>query len=420
MVKNSGGSSGKKSIFKSVFSLAFLIGLIILGFILFFTIYYLQVYNKTDQTKPLNNAKNTFEPTKGNNIEETPSDLFIKGKFRDGNFLALNRYSKSIFEYDRNTKKYYCNIKVRNNKNYIKTLKNNDQWIIWVEDESLIADTSNQPYKWELVAENILTKEQIVIDKSSFNTNKLNVPPFIYYTPSQLAISGDNIITYCKTIPNKEKVGSQLVIYDLNKKTQKVINTTNDVTKEVIYDCSINSKLVVWSKFRKINDDMNFRVTQYKYSDLFTYNLKSGEIMQITSNDYYFNTNIFNDKIVAAHIPLRKQGEVACNSEIVLIDVDNKKIRTIVDKNSSCNKNQNFEIYRCNPKINKKYVSWYNNGFDNMFIFDYKADKFVEVYRKRDNNDDSLASIYDMFDNCVLLSINRPDVNTRNLYIRLN
>lgn len=347
-------------------------------------------------------------------ITETPNELFVKDRLKDGVFLAVNKNFKDIFEYNVKNNTYNGIIKTKNSDKYIKSVACNTQWVVWVEDESLIMNTSSKPFKWEMIAQNISTSERIVIDKSEFNSNKFDVPLFINYTPDQIAISSDNVVVYCRNKPNNSQVASELVLYDLNNRILKSIATTDNVNNELIANCSIYLDKIVWSKYRELNDDFNFRYTQYKYSDMFLHDINTGMTEQLTNGDFYHNPCMYEDKLVAVCIPRRKANEGACNSEIVLLSIKSKDIKVIADKDSPHYIAR--EVYRSNPKINDKHISWYNGGFDNRYVYDYNADNFIEVHKKQQ---DGIATIYNMFDNYVFLYINLPEKEPKKICIEL-
>lgn len=251
-----------------------------------------------------------------------------------------------------------------------------------------------------------------MIDKSPFSTNKFDVPMHINYTPDAIAISNENMIVYCKNDFSGSKIISELVLYDIELKTRKVIAQTNNVIQELIVECHIDGGNIVWSKFRELNESYEYRFTRYKYSDLFIYNLKTGQTEQLTKDDFYHNPYIYEDKLVAIYATPNKPGQNAYNSEVVFLDLNERKILSIVHEDSPCYKEKADEMVRVNPKINSRYISWNNSVFSNRFVFDYKNNKFLELYDGKDDTWDNIIVLDNMFDNHALFNINSSDGTT--------
>lgn len=345
-------------------------------------------------------------------IKDMPLDISIEGKLDNGSFLVKkNDDSKNAYSYNKGNDSLKKIVSVNNKSNFIQTILCNSNWIVWLENEAMIVNTNDKPFKWQIIAQNILTGEQIIVDKSSFVTNKFNVPMFINYSPDQIHISKEDVIAYCKTGFNNTKVTSEVLTFDLKTKTSNLIAKTDDVTSELIYDCSIYNNRVVWSKFRNLQDNYDTRLTQYLYSDIYMQDLNSKAIKQLTYNEYYYDTNQYEDKLVAIKIPLKNANQNACNSEIILIDMNTNKITTIVDENSACYKKVENELFRCSPIITDKYISWSNNYFSNHYIYDYKNNSFIDIYYDKKDNQDSIPNITNMYDNDVFLYISTVDKN---------
>lgn len=147
---------------------------------------------------------------------------------------------------------------------------------------------ASKPFNWSMMAKNLDSEEKIKIDKSDFTSNDYNVPMFVEYVPTGPKISDNNILVYSKTIPNGDKIASVLVCYDLDTKTKKILDRTEDVTKELIHsECTIYDNKIAWSKFHELNAvPYEKRFTRYVYGDIFIYNLNKEEIEQLTFDDY--------------------------------------------------------------------------------------------------------------------------------------
>lgn len=60
----------------------------------------------------------------------------------------------------------------------------------------------------------------------------------------------------------------------------------------------------------------------------------------------------------------------------------------------------------------QRFMSWYDlSGQDNRFIYDYKKEIFIEVYEDAYDNPMNNFTIYNMFDNLIMLYDNRENDN---------
>lgn len=365
-----------------------------------------------------NNNTDTDKTTNGL-MKDLPTDLFFRGSLKDDTLIGFKQDSKSIYAYDINNGNSNIIANVNDSNNFIKTIICNSQWIVWVENDKLIDGGEGKSFKWQMIAQNVASGKKIVIDKSSFTSNDYDVPMFVNFTPDKISIY-NNTLVYCKTVPNGTKIETQLVCYNIDSNSSKIISSTDDVRNEMIADCYIYENKITWSKYKELNKNYNERLTQYRFSDIFLYDLDTKTINQLTDNDFYTSPSIFKDKMAAVKIPLKKSDIKACNSEIVMIDLNTKKIQTIVDENSECYSRAEKELYRCNPVLTDKYLSWANNTFSNTFIYDYNENKFINLLKTKDNNF-IINRIYAVYGNYALMyKISDEEKNNKNMCIYLD
>ena len=409
-------NSDKISVLKPIFSL------IIIFTIIGTSIFIYQFRLNNNILKPTSaSVSNTTLVINSFNLpkKELPTDLFFDGYLKDSTLIGSKKDCKNIYSHNINAGSTNIVANVYDSNNFIKTIVCNSQWIVWVENEVLIEDTSSKAFKWQIIALNVATNKKTVIDKSSFINNKYEVPMFINYTPDKLAIYNNSLV-YCKTQPDNLKIKTELVEYDLKSNTKNIISSTNDVMNEMIADCNIYENKIVWSTFKELNKNYKERLTQYKFSDLYIYELNTKKTQQITSNNFFHNPSIFKDKIAAIQIPLKLPNVSACNSEVVMINLNSKKIQTIVNENSPCYNEIEDELYRCNPKLNDKYLSWQNNTFSSSYIYNYNTNKFINLL-EIDSNPSNTNRIYNLFDNYALMyKTSDEEKNDKNICIFLN
>lgn len=330
--------------------------------------------------------------------------------YLDGGIYNFANKNKNIYSYNINTEEVTL-IVTADNYISIDGIASSKDWLVWIEVDNQVYDTSDKPFNWIMMAKDLNSGTQMQIDKSEFTSNKYNVPMFVDYVPISPKISDNNILVYSKTIPNGNKIASELICYDLNTKIKKILDRTDDVTEEQIYSyCSIYDNTIAWSKFRQLNDYPYKRFTQYAYSDLYIYNLNTDEIDQLTYDDFFVEPAIYKNKLVAVRAPENREDQDVFNSEIVLFDLKTKKFQTIVDENSPVYLKREPTMYRTRPIINKNYISWQNTSGPNRYIYDYKKNRFLEIYENLEDCyraphiKDARIITLNMFDEYVLIN----------------
>ncbi len=342
-------------------------------------------------------------------------------QLRQGVLITIDADGKAIFSYDVANGSTEV-IVLAKEERFIDSIACNSEWIVWVEDESFLYDTSNKTYQWTMYAKNVLNGDEFAVDQSKFKTNQYNVPQCNEFVPCQLMISDQNVLVYCRTTPNGPTVSSEIIAYDLQTKKLEIIDQARDVNTELIAYCSIDNQKIVWSRFCEFNETVGIRDTRYLYSDLYIYDLQSDLTEQITSGDFYNEGYIFEDKMVAIHIPESIPEQNSLNSEVVLIDLKSMEVRTIVEASSPCYENCEYaiELYRSMPKINENYISWYNGGFDNQFLYDYHNDIFLEIDKFTNEPNHLNTRVWNMFGDACLMSHYSNDREQILYYVLLN
>ncbi len=358
------------------------------------------VFVETDETAQMDTMLNLEK------IKIPDANLMRMSKqLSPGVLLTIDSVGRTIFTYDVANGSTEVIVQAKENQ-YIDSMACNSDWIVWVEDESFLYDTSNKTYQWIMYAKNILTGEDFTVDQSKFKTNDYDVPQCNEYVPVQLMVSDQNILVYCRTSPNGLTVSSEVMAYDLQTKDLEIVDQASDVNSELIAYCSITDQKIVWSRFRDFNEAVGIRDTRYLYSDLYIYDLQSGLTEQITSDDFYNEGYIFKDKLVAIHIPESIPEQNCLNSEVVLIDLKTMEVCTVIEASSPCYENCEYanELYRTHPRVNEKYISCSNSMFDNRFLYDYHNNVFLEIDEFTNEPNNLNTIIWNMFDNAMLMS----------------
>lgn len=319
-------------------------------------------------------------------VTEIPGGMFIGGKLKDGVFLAVKEGKKHIYAFNLVKQALSELIEVKDRDNFINIYAGNTEWVVWVEHESYIIEAENKPYQWQLVAQDIITGEQIVIDSSPFSSNKMGLPPHINYTPDQLVISGENMVAYAATDLKGSTVISKLVLYDLNAREAVVVDRTGCVLDEWITECSICGSTLVWSKFKHLSDSYKLRYTRYRYSDLYLYEINTRRREQLTAKNFFHDPALYEDKLAAIYVPPNKPGQLTYNSEVVIMDLQDREILSIVHEDSPIYSKKEDTRIRAVPGIDERYISWYDGGYSNRFVYDYIRGVFLRIFAGPDDD----------------------------------
>lgn len=394
--------------------------LIILAFILIITNRKVIITQKTQNQTSENPKAIVAEKFSEKNLIDLPLNLFIEGMINSNEIVATDKDLNKILLYNLTTKKQSTIIEPLNRNHYIKNVVSNSDWIVWVEDEVLIQST-DKPFKWIIGAKNLRTGKVITVDKSVFTDNNYNIPVFVNFAPDNLSLSKENRLVYEKIDLENSRVISKLNLFDLNTEISKTISKSREVSNELIYLPNIYGDKIAWSLFRELNDDVDrnkvFRNTQFKYSDIYIYDIKTDTTKQLTKDDFYHAPSMFGDYLVAINTPLNRDSY----SEVVLFNLNTGDKKSIINENSPIERADIAKcIYRDRPIINEKFISWFNTGgFNNRYIFDYKNQKFVELYKNIDDDHQSIITITRMVDDYIFMFLRSPNNNDRNMYVKV-
>lgn len=344
-----------------------------------------------------------------------PDDINIRSKSGD-EFVITKSDSKKIYKYNYKVKSTKYIGSVYNRNNYIKTLVSNNNYIVWVEDERTYNTNDNITCEWQIISKNLLTGEEKIIDSNKIIINREKIPNIVKNTPDQIAISEQDELVYCRITAKESIVTSELIYYNLQKDVRKVIKETSKENEGKIYECDINENKIIWSEIYIENNDSKFRMTNYKYSDIYLYNIKNGNIEQLTKNSYYCDPSLYGDLATLVRIPLSLPEQNACNSEIIIMNLKTKEIKVVANETQPIRVELQDEIYRNKPIINEKYIIWNNSGFNNGYIYNYKEDKYEEIVKIDNMEKTKNTTIVTMIDNEIIVNIYNNEMKS-NYYI---
>lgn len=316
-------------------------------------------------------------------VEVPPNTEIIQVVDKD-NIIMVSHDRKRIQKYNIKTGEAIKITDVFNADSFMKSVEVSGKWYLWAEDEAFVTDYNNKPFKWSLVAYNYETKEKVVMDKSNFNRNNYEVPQFITYTPYRYAISTTNKVVYCKNLDLNNTVGSQVLLYDLEKKEKSIINESKDVNKELLTDCNIYEDNLVYCKFDQLNDDYSFRPTQYKFSDLYEYNINDKKTTQLTDKDFYCEPSMYKDKLAVIKMPA-KASILTCYAELGIFDIKAKEYKSLVNRSTHKAIYDHIyeDIYSSAPNFTNNLLAWRDSAAEVRYIYDIDKNIFKEVIREK-------------------------------------
>ena len=331
---------------------------------------------------------------------EIPNELFVTAKINNDELVALKDEDKNIYQYNYKTKVQKVLAENTTDK-FVHAVRANSEWLIWVQDEAHVRQGEKAPFDWEIIAMNIASGERYIVDKTSYISAKFEVPSFVDYSPSELELDG-NLIVYTKTVPNGKNISSEIKMFNLTSQEGTLIAKTSNVMEEYIVNCHVNNNKIVWNMYNKFNENFEKRQTQYVFSDLYLYDIASKKSEKLSENKFWDKPKIYGNKIVAVDVPEKKPIQAACESDIILVDMNTKEITPIVNDKSPCYSTPVAGLYRNIPNITDTYVSWYDVGRgNNKCLYDYVNNKFVKIYENTVSG--SEVRIVSMLGNIVLV-----------------
>ncbi len=266
----------------------------------------------------------------------------------------------------------------------IKQAYLSDGWLLWEEDEDRVIYDSSYGKDWSVFARNLNTDELIEIDhEKKLNTGSDSI--LKYTSPMNLSISGERVVyTVFDTIDGGE-ICAMIKLFDLNKKTFKIIDYKKDYKGGFYSYPSISGDKIVWSYS---DCDLIFRGSESGH--VFLYDLNTGKKTQLTQRSDILWPVIYED-----HIAVRvKPGGDNDNSYIVLYNIKENKWITLVSPQSPSYKDwRHLEMLL--PQIYGGYLTWEDNKDREFIIYSVSHNKFYKLHS--DNR-------YKSFVKCYLLS----------------
>ncbi|MCL1790678.1 MAG: hypothetical protein FWG40_04885 [Peptococcaceae bacterium] len=294
-------------------------------------------------------------------------------------------------------------------------------WIVWVESNEEYDFGGTEAYNWSMKAMNVADRRIHEVD-AGITPKRSDVLGF-RYIPDEMSISLNKLI-YCKTlVEDRNQTASQVICYMLDSQVGEVIQAIDyvDVSEEWLKECSIYNNKVVWCKMSICNDDNDFRMSHYKYADIYLYDCDTRQVEQLTSGDYYFNPFLFEDKLALIRMPQTRPDQYVGDGEVAFMDLKTRDIEIVADRYSNFYETNIIgeDIARGFPIINARYISW-SNTFPNRNLVDYHNNKMVALELVDFNwvpQDPTRADEYEinivcLYDDAVLIQVNYTGENT--------
>ncbi|SFA81456.1 hypothetical protein [Clostridium frigidicarnis] len=361
--------------------------IISLSIISIISVYYLMHYNKSYIRYTENNI---VVKTNELNLEydELPEkDIFIS-MVNSSKILIRNEEGIWLYDRDKNEKKLIS--RVLNNDHVFENAVYSNGWVVWIEDNRKVFDGDKvineseglMGESWIVVAKNINTDEQIIIDKS----HKMKDLKYIY-SPDDIEISNDTIVYKHIDFQDDDYV-FVVKTFDLSTRNLDVIETIGDIKDKWITDVSIHNNKIGWINLDK----------KHNYSDLYLYDIDTKEKTKLDSGKYGRELYIYKDKIYATNHDNIGPDDF---DELREIDINTKEIRKIIDGTNHISKyldaSSDGIILLSTPHGEKSsYYDIKSNDFkdlgENKFI-NYISNGYIIYYERIEGRDHSKSRI---------------------------
>lgn len=281
----------------------------------------------------------------------------------------------NIVIYNRNNKSSKIFAQTLDKKNYFRKIKYFGDWLVWLEEVSEVSTETNNDFglKWTIVAKNIKTDETRIIDKSK------ELKEIKYrYAPSNIEIHNNKIVYFHTDYENDDFCGV-IKCYDLDTKDLSIIDKLNGIDDKFVNNVSIYNDIIVWSNPHMLASNS---ARLYRFSDLYTYNLKTKRKDSLISNMYILDPYIYNDKVYA----VRYLSDT--NTDIIEIDVNTKEISSLINIKSNIYSHfsDNFLILQ-SPKVFGNTLTWWESTSNRKYYYNLTDKTFARINDNAENQE---------------------------------
>ena len=245
--------------------------------------------------------------------------------------------------------------------NYIYTIKYFDKWIVWAEQSD-----DEMGSNWCLVAKNIESNEEIIVDKSRKRGNISYL-----YSPGNIEIFDKKIAYRYTDYENNKNIGL-IKLFDLETRKATIVEKIIDIEDKFIGKVAIYNDKIVWTNPHTLSSDGN---RKYSFSDLYMYDINSKEKKKLIDKKYLLNSILYKDEVYA----INYMNDI--ETEIVRININNGEMDSIINKSSSIysymDDSDYFQIYE--PIINNNILTWIMIGVPNKYYYDLNDNTFKTI-----------------------------------------
>lgn len=374
--------------------------------------------DKVDIESNFKNSTNREIVNRKSNEYKIKDDFILLSRIKNNVFLVNDANNKDLLEYNIENGKECKMTSVYDKEKFIDIVDSNENWIVWVEHESKIVDTSNLPFKWNIVSYNIKSKEKKIVEKSTFKSRKEENTRYSY-TPLEIKIQNNNII-YTRPYEDEGKLKIDIVLYDLTTEKPKILETISNIPENNIENISFDNNKVAWNKVSgcadgKDNPKYNFPYEEY---NICIYDLETNKKDEIKFNDssLYYSPKIYNNDISLIKVYHEKEFY----SELVVYNIDSKEVKTIASEEEKIYSKNNSDTLKSNQVINESYIGWREDGNGNLYVYDRDKDNFIDLLNKKENENEenySIGNICNIWDEYVyILGQDKNGDNINSIY----
>lgn len=312
------------------------------------------------------------------------SELQLKNIERFNNYNIIGRVSEYEFlVYSNNNNN---SISVYDAKNdYIKEIEkpklsgNNffeasydAGWLVWSENkDSAIGPENSRGFNWIVVAKNLSTGEEKIIDKAQYTEDNFDVPANYYYCPSYLSTK-DGYVVYRS--PDKRAVDGKIVdkimLYNLVNSELNTLSVSEDMDKQSFLYPSTDGEKVMWLDLKDLNTSGRFR---YDHNEISFYDIKNKKIEKL---DLPFSNLIVSFKFNSKDVFISMEKEPTNNA----YDMKDRLVKFNMKDNSVTDLLPVEDEVCASLNIDENgYVTWNNNNQYNYRMYDFKNNNIIQI-----------------------------------------
>lgn len=321
---------------------------------------------------------NEYIPAQYTDYEDVSNSLYVVKKESSENLYLYNIKSKqeSLFE-------------EIDSSVIVSDIISNRYFIVWLEIDS---DGLNDNKRvWNIYYKKVDDGKKTLIDSGEFEAGyDDDINRLIF--PDGFSLDNNNLVyrKYESELEKKnniqtKKVVSQIIYFNLNNNKLEVIDTSNDLTSEILHLPIISMDNIVWQSI-KIDSTNDFKST-----DVFVYNINNKTKNKKISTQSIKSLDIKNEHVVVA---------TENPSEIIIFNLKNNDIKILFYKGSKAEKfikeeDGNIDILKV-KFINSNYIliDVLKEDVLSSVVYDINEGRILNFEKYMEQNNDTKSGVF--------------------------